>query len=109
MESKISKEKKLPRCPEDKMPTPKSLFPVESKWMSLIPLAILHPFTEKCKSVSNRKLQRLKSWRFWNWTMGWVSGWASYWLVIPSVSVLFPMPEFLVDRINFVLKVLWVG
>jgi hypothetical protein len=39
----------------------------------------------------------------------WVSSWACYWLAIPSVSAPSPMPAFLVDRINFVLKVLWVG
>jgi hypothetical protein len=30
-------------------------------------------------------------------------------LVIPSVCVPSPIPAFLVDRINFGLKVLWVG
>ena len=41
--------------------------------------------------------------------MGWVSSWAGYWLVILSVSAPYPVPTFLVDRINFGLNVLWVG
>ena len=42
--------------------------------------------------------------------MEWVSSWASYCLNIPPVSVLSPIPAFLVDRINFgyqVLQVCW--
>ena len=41
--------------------------------------------------------------------MGWVSSWAGYWLAILSVSAPFPVPEFLVERINFGSKILWVG
>ncbi|EDL00034.1 mCG141415 [Mus musculus] len=41
--------------------------------------------------------------------MGWSSNWASYWLAIPSVSAPSLIPAFIVDRINFGLKVLWVG
>jgi hypothetical protein len=42
-------------------------------------------------------------------SMGWASSWASYWLTIPSVTAPSPVPMFLVDRINFGLKVLWVS
>jgi hypothetical protein len=37
------------------------------------------------------------------------SSWVGYWLVIPSVFASSPMPSFLVDKINFGLKVLWVS
>ena len=44
--------------------------------------------------------------------MEWVSSWDGYWLAIPSVSEyissLSSMPAFLVDRINYGLKVFWV-
>ena len=51
----------------------------------------------------------INSVRDWYLSMGWVSIWAGYWLVIPSVSASYPVPAFLVDRIKFGLKVLWVG
>ena len=41
--------------------------------------------------------------------MGWVSSWAGHGLAVPAVSALSPVPAFLVDSINFGLKVLWVG
>ena len=41
--------------------------------------------------------------------MWWVSSWAGYWLTIPLGSALSPVPALLVDRINFGLKMLWVG
>jgi hypothetical protein len=41
--------------------------------------------------------------------MGWVSSWAGYWLAIRSVSAPSLVPAFLVNRINFRLKVLSVG
>jgi hypothetical protein len=41
--------------------------------------------------------------------MEWVSSWACYWLAIPSVSAYSSIPELLIDRINFRLRVLWVG
>ena len=37
--------------------------------------------------------------------MGWASSWDSYWMAIPSVSTPSRMPEFLVNRIHFALKV----
>ena len=40
--------------------------------------------------------------------MGWVSSWTSYWLAIPSVFAPLSIPAFLVDRMNFGEKVLWV-
>jgi hypothetical protein len=36
-----------------------------------------------------------------------VSSWASYLFAIPSVSDPYPIPVFLVNRINFASKVLW--
>jgi hypothetical protein len=39
----------------------------------------------------------------------WVSIWAGYWWGIPSVSAVFPIPVFCIDRINYRTKVLWVG
>ena len=41
--------------------------------------------------------------------MEWVSSCAGYWLTIPSASAPTLMVAFLVDRINFGLKVFWVG
>ena len=41
--------------------------------------------------------------------MRWLSIWAGYWLLIPSVSAISLILAFLVARINFRLKVLWVG
>jgi hypothetical protein len=46
--------------------------------------------------------------RDWRLPMGWDSSWAGYWLAIPTVCFIL-IPPFLVDRINFRLKVLWVG
>ena len=37
--------------------------------------------------------------------MGWVSSWADYKLAIPSVSTPSPVPAFLVDGVNFGLKI----
>jgi hypothetical protein len=51
----------------------------------------------------------INSVRDWCLLMGWISSWVSYWLAISSVSAPSPMPEFLIDRINFGLKILWVG
>ena len=36
------------------------------------------------------------------------SSWAGYWMAIPSVSAPSPVSAFLVDRINFGLKVFWM-
>jgi hypothetical protein len=47
--------------------------------------------------------------RDWCLPMGWVANWDGYLLAIPSVFVPSPVPTFLVGRINFGLKVLWVG
>ena len=41
--------------------------------------------------------------------MGSISSWAGYWLAIPSLSVPSCVPAFPIDRLNFGLKVLWVG
>jgi hypothetical protein len=38
--------------------------------------------------------------------MGEVSSSACYWLTIPSIFIPFPVPSFLVDRLNFGLKAL---
>ena len=37
----------------------------------------------------------------WYLPMEWVSSWIDYSLDIPTVSALFPVSEFLVDKINF--------
>jgi hypothetical protein len=50
----------------------------------------------------------INSVRNWCLPMEWFSSWAGYWLVISSVSALSSVPAFLVNRINFGLKVLWV-
>ena len=46
--------------------------------------------------------------RDWCLSMGWVSSWVCYWLALPLVIAPSPTSAFLVDRINFGLKVLWV-
>ena len=51
----------------------------------------------------------INSVRDWVLATGWVSSWTGYWLVIPFISAPSPIPAFLVDRIHFGLKILWVG
>ena len=41
--------------------------------------------------------------------MEWVSNWADDWLAISSFFALYPVLVLILDRINFGLKVLWVG
>ena len=50
----------------------------------------------------------INTFRNWCLSLGMILSWAHYWLAIPSVSAPSHVPAFLVDRIRFGSKVLWV-
>jgi hypothetical protein len=56
--------------------------------------------------LSASRAEHLNSVRDWCLIRGWVSSWVAHWLALSSVS--FPMPVFLVDRLNFIFKLMYI-